>query len=393
MAEPMKRLLGPPVIEAGARHLARAAPEFPARAFLARVVPTLESLELKARVALVADALEATLPPAFPRAAAVIERALAPLGDAPEGAPTTGRHADGLSGWFLWPVGEFVARRGLEHPSRALEVLHALTQRFTAEFAIRPFVAAHPSLVFQTLATWVHDPSPHVRRLVSEGTRPRLPWGTQLRALIADPSPALPLLEALLDDPSASVRRSVANHLNDIARDHPALVTAWVEERLPGASAARRALLRHASRTLIKRGDRRMLAAWDLGTPFRGTVSLAVAPGRIRLGAAITLTITLRSTGRTAQRVAVDYRVHHVGADGGVRPKVFKGFTADVPAHGTVVRAKRHAVRPITTRRYYAGRHLVDIQANGVVVADAAFVLQLPAAGPARPRRAGRARG
>src|SRR5439155_5352418 len=131
--------------------------------------------------------------------------------------------------------------------------------------AIRPFIVRHPALAFATLARWTTDPSPQVRRLVSEGSRPRLPWGLQLKSLIADPSPTLPLLEALMDDESEFVRRSVANHLNDIAKDHPALVAEWIETHLPGASAQRRALLRHASRTLIKRGDARILKAWGLG--------------------------------------------------------------------------------------------------------------------------------
>jgi 3-methyladenine DNA glycosylase AlkC len=109
---------------------------------------------------------------------------------------------------------------------RALRCLHALTQRFTAEFAIRPFIVQHPQRTLATLQRWVHDPSAHVRRLVSEGSRPRLPWGLRLQALVRDPSPTLPLLRALQDDPSAYVRRSVANHLNDIAKDHPALVVA-----------------------------------------------------------------------------------------------------------------------------------------------------------------------
>ena len=149
-------------------------------------------------------------------------------------------------------------------PERALPTLAELTQRFTAEFAIRPFISRHPQPTLDTLARWVHDPSAHVRRLVSEGSRPRLPWGLRLQALVQDPSPTLPLLRALQDDPSAYVRRSVANHLNDIAKDHPDLVARWVGEHRAGASAERAALLRHASRTLIKKGHPEVLAAWGL---------------------------------------------------------------------------------------------------------------------------------
>ena len=194
MAEPFKNLIRREGVELAARHLQRAWPAFDARRFVALATKDLGALELKARAMRIADALEATLPPEFDQAAAVIEAALAPP------AAGEGEAADpalGLAGWVLWSVGEFVA-------------LHALTQRFSMEFAIRPFIARHPALAFATLARWTKDPSAPVRRLVSEGSRPRLPWGLRLQALVVDPSPTLPLLRALQDDPSESVRRSVA---------------------------------------------------------------------------------------------------------------------------------------------------------------------------------------
>jgi 3-methyladenine DNA glycosylase AlkC len=277
-------------------------------------------------------------------------------------------------------VGEFVARRGLDQPVRALELLRALTQRFSAEFALRPFIARHPELAFATLRRWARDPSPQVRRLVSEGSRPRLPWGMRLKALIADPSPTLPLLLALQDDPSADVRRSVANHLNDIAKDHPDLVAQWIEQHLPGAGAERRALLRHAGRTLIKRGDARVLAAWGHGDAYAGTARLAIRPARVALGGEVTLALTLKSRSATPQRLVIDYRVHHVKADGSTSAKVFKGWRVQLPARGSLALTPRHSLRPVTTRRYFGGRHRVQVQINGTPVAEAAFTLQVPAA-------------
>jgi hypothetical protein len=155
-------------------------------------------------------------------------------------------------------------------------------------------------------------------------------------------------------------------------------VAAWLHEHLPGASAERRALLRHASRTLIKAGDAAVLEAWGLGRPFRGEAALSIMPARIELGAAVTLTLRLRSTAASAQPLAIDYGVHHVKADGSTRPKVFKGWTVELPARGVVVLEKRHAVRPITTRRYFAGQHRVVVQVNGRAVAEAAFELRVP---------------
>jgi 3-methyladenine DNA glycosylase AlkC len=377
LAEAFKNLLNPALVREAAVQLARHDGGFDERGFVRRATQGLEALEMKARAMLIADALEATLPESFAAAASLIEAALAPA-EAGDAMAQLDGLAHGLRGWILWPVGEFVARRGLAEPlqvPRALQALHAITQRFTAEFAIRPFIVAHPAQVFDTLARWSTDPSHHVRRLVSEGSRPRLPWGLQLKALVQDPSPTLPLLRALQDDPSEYVRRSVANHLNDIAKDHPALVAQWLQEHLPGASAERRALLRHASRTLVKAGDPAVLQAWGLGQPFRGDAAFTLTPTRIVLGDAVRLSLTLQSRATRAQRLVVDYAVHHVKADGSTSPKVFKGWTLELPPRGRVQLDKRHAVRPITTRRYVAGHHRVVVQVNGRAVAEAAFEL------------------
>jgi 3-methyladenine DNA glycosylase AlkC len=390
MVEPFKNLINPGLVEAAATRLADQSRglglRFDRRRFLALALPGLQALEMKARAMQIADALEATLPADFDTACCLVEAALAtvatvatpaavatPSADPPEAA----RPADGLAGWILWPVGEFIARRGLEQPERALQALHALTQRFTAEFAIRPFLVRHPGLTLATLQRWTQDPSPRVRRLVSEGSRPRLPWGLQLKALIADPSPTLPLLAALQDDPSDDVRRSVANHLNDIAKDHPAFVADWLHRHLPGASPERHALLRHASRTLIKAGDRAVLAAWGLDRAFKGNASLTLRPARLAVGEVVELTLHLTSKAARGQKLAIDYAVHHVKADGRRTPKVFKGWVLELPAHATRELAKKHSMRAVTTRRYHPGVHAIDVLINGRVVAQGEFELRV----------------
>jgi 3-methyladenine DNA glycosylase AlkC len=376
MTEPFKLLLDPAVVRALGHHLHRVAPTFDRPQFEQRALDGLDLLELKARAMHIADALEATLPGGFSDGVAWLEAALAPAvqGDDP-GALRTGPH--GLAGWALWPAGEWVARRGLDDPARALQALRALTQRFTAEWAIRPLLLRHPALTFATLRHWCDDPSPHVRRLVSEGSRPRLPWGLQLRPLIADPSPTLPLLAALQDDPSPYVRRSVANHLNDIAKDHPDVVADWLARHLPQASAERRTLLRHASRSLIKAGDPAVLAAWGQGTALQGGAELTVAPSQITLGESVVLSATLTSLSPRPQTLVVDYVVHHVKASGRSSPKVFKGWTLTLAPGEQRTLVKRHAVRPITTRVYHPGEHRVELQVNGAVAAAAAFALRV----------------
>lgn len=383
MAEPFKNLINAEVVRQMGHHLQRVSPPFDRLRFEALALHGLEGLEFKARAQHVALALQATLPEDFHAAADVLEASFKVL-DAPrfdhdpdKDAQSPATDERGLAGWALWGVGEYIARQGMPHPRRALQALHALTQRFTAEFAIRPFIVAHPDLVYRTLADWVRDPSAHVRRLVSEGSRPRLPWGLRLKTLIADPSPTLPLLLALQDDPAEYVRRSVANHLNDIAKDHPQVVVAWLDAHLPGAPPPRRRLLRHACRNLIKQGHPEVMAAWGAGRPFEGRAVLTVSPSRVTLGEALTLHLDLEAANTQAQPLEIDYRIHYRKASGSLSPKTFKGSRVTLEPGASLQWSKRHALRPVTTRVHHPGQHLVDVQVNGQVLGSAAFDLVL----------------
>ncbi|MFO1273355.1 MAG: DNA alkylation repair protein [Rubrivivax sp.] len=374
MAEAFKNLIDDRTVRETAHHLRRVWPGFDAARFESLALAGLQDLEFKARAMHLCAALEATLPADFEQAAGVIESALAPPGEGDE-LSTLRSGPQGLAGWVVWPLGEFVVRRGADQPQRALQALHALTQRHTAEWAVRPFIEGHPALALATLRRWCDDPSAHVRRLASEGSRPRLPWGLQLKSLIRDPSPTLPLLRKLQDDPSAYVRRSVANHLNDIAKDHPHLIVQWLRQYLPDAPPARRALLKHACRTLIKQGHPQVLQAWGLGAPLRGTARLSVAPRRLAVGDSLTLIVQLESSATREQTLLIDYAVHHVKASGATRPKVFKGWTLRLGPHEQHTLLKRHSMRAVTTRRYHPGRHEVDLRINGQIVARTFFQL------------------
>ena len=377
--EPFKHRINTGTVEQAGAHLQRAWPAFDRRRFEALANDGLETLELKARALHVTCALQATLPERFAAAAEVLEAALAPpIPLDADGEPLALSSAEldqGLAGWVIWSLGEFVARQGQADVPRALACLHALTQRFTAEFSIRPFVRDHPAQVFDTLMRWTQDPSPHVRRLVSEGSRPRLPWGLRLQALVADPTPTLPLLRALQDDPSAYVRRSVANHLNDIAKDHPQRVSDWVLAHRPGADARRTALLQHASRSLIKQGHGPTLEAWGLRSGLQGDAALTLSNSQARVGETLGLQVTLSSTGDAPQDLVVDYVVHHQRAHGSTSAKVFKGWKLTLGTGETRTLHKRHSLRPVTTRTLHPGRHRVELQINGQAVAEAAFDL------------------
>jgi 3-methyladenine DNA glycosylase AlkC len=379
MAEAFKHLINSHTVRHAGEHLQTAWASFDRQRFERRALKGLDGLEFKARALQIADALEACLPSDFDQAAGVLEQALAPpLEVNAQGEPIglgAALNPAGLAGWVLWGAGEWVARRGMGEVPRALTCLHALTQRFTAEFAIRPFIAAHPSQVFETLGHWVTDASPHVRRLVSEGSRPRLPWGLRLQPLVADPEPTLPLLRALQDDPSAYVRRSVANHLNDIAKDHPERIAQWLREHLPGASPGRTTLLRHASRSLIKQGHAPTLQAWGLAPGLRGHAKLSLSDRSLCIGDTLTLSVQLQGGGRRPQPLVIDYAVYLVRAGGKTSAKVFKGWKLNLAPGETLSLSKRHPFRELTTRRLYPGKHRVELLVNGERQASEAFDL------------------
>lgn len=371
MAEAFKNLIGPATVQAVSHHLRRVHRRFDKAGFEAQALDGLEALEFKARAQHLAQALMAHLPEDFDSCAGLLEASLKHVPtlrfehDPDDELGTLQTDDSGVAGWALWAYGEVIVQRGLPHPERALQALHAITQRFTAEFAIRPFIQSHPQVAFPTLQRWASEPNAHVRRLVSEGSRPRLPWGLRLQDLVRDPSPTLPLLHQLQDDPAEYVRRSVANHLNDIGKDHPELLVNWVSQHRDDAHPTRSRLLRHASRHLIKQGHAPMLHCWGVGARFEGEVSLSVPRRTVRIGEVLPLTVTLTATGSASQALEADVRVHHRKADGQLRPKVFKGKRLTLAPGDQVSWTQSLSFRPVSTRTLYPGKQGVDVSING----------------------------
>lgn len=367
MAEPLKHLIGPHSARDTAAALSRAWPEFDSDGFLAGVLPAIETLELMQRGQLIADNLARFLPQDFARAAPILAACL-PV-----------RESRGLSGWALLSFNQYIAARGLDHVATALDLLKALTPHFTGEFGIRALIHRDQALALSIISAWVEDPNHHVRRLASEGTRPRLPWAMRLPALVRDPAPLLPILTALIDDPEDYVRRSVANSLNDIAKDHPDLVADFVAGHRPGASPERLWLLRHASRTLFKKGHAGVLATFGF-EPLQGvTARLALAATQVAFPGELRFRLELRNATTRPQKVMLDYAIHHRLKDGRLSPKVFKGKAVTLLPGEALSVERRHAFRPITTRVYYPGEHRIEILVNGESLATAAFTLAAPA--------------
>ncbi len=380
--EPFKNLFSSDLIAQIGGHLSAHDPAFDRAGFEAMAGAGLEVLELKARSAQITGALDAHLPADFAAACDLMLAALHPeTGGVSDVAASDAR---GLRGWAVMPMADVVAVRGGSDFDRAMSVLAEMTKRFSAEFAVRPLIAADPPRALSWLAAWAEDPDPNVRRLASEGSRPRLPWGIRLKAFVADPRPLLPILTRLRDDPSETVRRSVANSLNDIAKDHPDLVAGIARDWLADASRERSRLVRHALRTLVKQGHPTTLTALGYGAAVVAA-DLTIAPPVVSFEGVLAFTLVLRETAGTPQRLVVDYAVHHRRANGTTSPKVFKWKTLEVAPFAELRLERRHPIRAITTRRYYDGPQRLEVLVNGTTVAAADFSLSGTGAGRLRP--------
>lgn len=342
-----------------ARELAAVSAKFKEDIFLRTVLEGLESRSLMQRVHQCAVAVDAALPGTFQQKVAVLRKLAPRLGHA-------------FVSIFLC---DFVATFGHEEFDFSMEALSFFTTFGSAEFAVRPFIAADQARALKIMRQWAGHADENVRRLASEGSRPRLPWGMRLTALVRDPAPTIPILEALKDDDAIYVRRSVANHLNDITKDHPDFVLQLLEGWDLGLPHLRW-IAKHACRTLIKRGHPRALHLFGFGKSAQVTASLQAAPARLSLGERLTLAATITSTAREPQRLVVDYVIHYVKAGGAAFEKVFKWTETDLPPHASLSLAKTQVIRDFTTRRHYPGAHRVDLQINGQRVAQSVFVLK-----------------
>jgi len=283
--------------------------------------------------------------------------------------------ADGICGWGVMPLSMVVGQHDLKHFDSSLALLREMTTRSSSEFAVRYFLLDDQPRALAIMGSWADDPNQHVRRLVSEGTRPRLPWAMQLPQLIEDPSPMLPILESLRDDPEEYVRRSVANHLNDIAKDHPDLVGRLAGEWMQDADKHRERLVRHACRTLIKQGHPGALAAFGLGPPELELESLDIANSVVSFGTKLEFSAELRSTSNEPQPLIVDYLIHFLKANGSTSAKVFKWTKFTLAPGESRLLERSHPIRPITTRRYYSGVQRLSLRINGRDFGDAEFQL------------------
>lgn len=368
-----KHLFGKALLERMSKALKKVAPHLDHQAFTALALK-LDPLEMKPRVLVLRDELKRQLPTDYPKAL----RILLKTAKAPE-----------LGGFDFWPFSAYVQAYGLDHPTLSLEALKELTPRFSSEFAVRPFLKQDPTGTLAFLKTCARAPDVHLRRWASEGTRPRLPWGERLHAFIENPTLTLPILELLKFDEELYVRKSVSNHLNDIAKDHPELVVKllkrWKQEaqRAKGTKGAEKKhadqvtwIIHRALRTLIKNGHPGALQLIGVSPGAEIKVSdLKLNQKQFNLGDRLEFKFTIQSTTSKPQKLVIDYIVHFVKANQKTSPKVFKLKTFVLSEKTNATVTKSHHLKKITTRVFYPGKHLLEIQINGAVLARAPWVL------------------
>lgn len=339
--------------------------------FEGQVMSRLPDLELKERINWIAQCLAVRLPEDLPSAAPILRDALPPRLD-PE------KTDDDFGDFIFAPLGEFVVSAGLErHPELSLDLLEEITQRFSMEWAIRPFLNQWPELVMARLAKWAVHENYHVRRLVSEGTRPRLPWGQGIGLTLAEP---MHLLDRLHADRARFVTRSVANHLNDISKKEPDMV---MDRLVSWRQASRQSkveldwMTRHALRGLIKDGHPRAMVLLGYDPNVEITCSIDVATKTVHVDERLELICQIETQQETA--ILVDYIMWFRKSDGSQKPKVFKLKQSVARKNEPFSISKMHHMKGnATTFRLYPGAHAVELQVNGIVRARCEFELLPP---------------
>ncbi len=350
--------------------IAKVYPSFEKNAFEKEIIDAFPNLELKERIAHIRQCLRKYLPSDYREAVAVILKALP--------APLDGNLTDDDFGDFIHaPYNDFVAHFGCdaENLTFSLAALKEITKRFSAEDSIRFFINAFPNETMQTLLEWTKDSNYHVRRLCSEGSRPKLPWSQKINITLET---ALPLLDNLFADKTRYVTRSVANHLNDIAKTQPDLVLKmlknWQKTKQQNEKEMN-FIIKHATRTLVKLGDAEALALLGFGDNKGLTISDLQYDKTVKIGDKLAFSFSLHAA--IEKPLMIDYLVHFQSKQGAMsNKKVFK-LQSIVATENSIFKIKKNHFfkADMTTRQLYAGTHKIEIQVNGGVLASFEFEL------------------
>jgi len=333
-------------------------PAFDTKQFVNLVIEGgLESKELMAKMRHTTECLRQTLPKSFKKSVGILRKA----------APNV-KSAEALC------LPDFVELYGLNDWDLSLDALAFFTKYSTSEFAIRPFLIKDPKRAMAFVKKLTRDTDPKVRRFASEGCRPRLPWAMALPAFKKDPSLVLPVLELLKNDDSEFVRKSVANNLNDISKDHPSLVLDLCE-RWFGKSKKTDWIVKHACRSMLKAGDSRAMRLFGFGDPGKIAVErLKLDKKKLHIGEDVRFTFSLHVATKKASQVRLEYAVYFAKAKGKISKKVFK-ISENTYKPGDHEKSGKHSFADLSTRKHYPGEHKISIIVNGVEKTQAIFTL------------------
>jgi 3-methyladenine DNA glycosylase AlkC len=339
-------------------------PKFNAKEFC-KISNELGPLELKARVLLITTQLRVYLPDDYKEALSIIVKVF---------------KNDKLQGFSLWPFSEYIGQFGLNDFDDSLKAMYLMTQKFTSEFAVRPFFLKDHKKVLKYFLKWSTDKNEHVRRWTSEGSRPLLPWGMRLPLFVMDPTHTILLLEKLKYDEKIYVRKSVANHLNDIAKNHPQIVVevlrSWENECPEKHKDKIHWIKKHALRVLIKKGYAPAMKLMGVSKPKIKLEKFKILKNKVKVNEKLIFDFIVRSTSSEPQKLIIDYKIHFMKANGTHGSKVFKLKTFQLGPKEILAISKSHSLKPITTMKYYNGIHHLGIQINGEVMVQTEFELK-----------------
>jgi len=356
MPDPLKNRYTRAYIEQLADSVGKRWPEFKAPDFVDHVLADpWPELELKARMRRITMSLHDHLPPDFSVAIGILSECSVEF-----------------SGFEAMYFPEYAELYGLEYFDESMRALQIMTRHSSAEFAVRPFIIKYPERMMDQMLGWSRSPDHHLRRLASEGCRPRLPWAMALPAFKKDPSPILPILENLYNDESDYVYRSVANNLNDISRDHPQRVLE-IAARWQGQSGTADWVVKHACRSLLKQGNREALALFGFAEPEHIRLEDFQCDDRVVVGATLGFSFNLVSD-QPLGLCRLEYCIHYRKANGRLSGKVFKISEARISACEKPVQ-RQHSFRPVTTRVLHKGEHRLQVLVNGHQMAEGVFEL------------------
>lgn len=350
------------LVEKLANDIENVYPTFSKESFIETCLLGFPTSSFKERIQAITKALGQYLPSDYTSALDILLNSLIPE---IEGDELIGIDA---TRFVILPLTAFVSTYGIDHFEPSVQALYEMTKRFSAEYDIRYFIDKYPDQMLPILTKWTQDPNCHVRRLVSEGTRPRLPWGMRLARFIQHPAQVITLLSLLKNDPKQLVQRSIANNLNDIAKDHPVLVidtlTHWQNNEKPIPIWT----VKHALRTLLKQGNPKALAL--LGINTSAAIQLQkfnLKSSSINLGSKLEISAEIINLDTKPSMVAVDFVVYYLKANGTLSPKTFKWKQMTLQPNETATLYKEHLFANFSTRKHHFGAHQIAVQINGMI--------------------------